>query len=274
MRGFLIELARTGGRIAREYFRSHRVRATSKGRSDYVSHVDRMIEDAIIARIHNHYPDHAVVGEERDEDAPARDLQGPCWIIDPIDGTTNFIRGIAHFAISIAFCDSAAEPRIGVVYDPMSDELFIAERGAGLWLGNDRVATSGCARLADALVALAVPFRQLEPLDDALVVLEDLQPACDDVRRSGSAALDLAYVAVGRLDAYFELGIHCWDTAAGELLVRCGGGQATGLDGASGELLARRSILAAATPELHRELGALTGPLASWVGRDPFLPAL
>ncbi len=159
-----------------------------------------------------------------------------------------------------------------MVYDPIADELFLAERGVGLWLNNDRRQTSGCASLRSALVATAMPFRSPAVHDEALAVFGQVQQSCDDQRRAGAASLDLAYVAVGRLDAYYELGIHPWDTAAGELLVRSGGGVATDYRGASDALLLRRSIVAAATPEVHGELLAKVQPLAPWLDRAPFAP--
>lgn len=271
MRSFIMELARTGGALARDHFRASIGAVDRKGRSDFVSHVDRVVEEAITTRIHAHYPDHCIIGEEgqarwQDRGGP----QGPCWIVDPIDGTTNFIRGIAQFAISIAFCDHLAQPLIAVVYDPMADELFIAERGAGLWLGSQRMYTSGCRDLGSALVATALPFRQMQALDEAMAALHRLQPAIEDLRRSGSAALDLAYVACGRIDAYYELGIWSWDTAAGELLVRSGGGMATDFLGISENLLTRRSIIATASVDLHHLLSNKLGAFSAWASHPAY----
>ena len=266
-RSFIMELARIGGALTRKYFRNGSTSVDVKGRGgDYVSHVDRLVEEAITTRIHAHYPDHCIIGEEGQARREHRGYpDGPCWIIDPIDGTTNFLRGIAQFAISIAFCDANGQPKLGVIYDPMANELFIAERDAGLWLGSERIYSSGCQQLNEALVAASIPFRQMEALDAAMITLHGLQPQIDDIRRSGSAALDLAYVACGRLDAYYELGIWSWDTAAGELLVRCSGGQATDFHGNSSDLLQRRSIIAAASPELHAQLYQQLQPLTQQI---------
>ena len=271
MRSNLVELAHLGGKIARDHFAQVSVKdAHQKGQRDYVSHVDRLIEDAIISRIRARYPDHAVLGEEGSGGTPPPPSAGPCWIIDPIDGTSNFIHGIPAFAISIAYCDRNMDPRHAIVFDPMRDEAFIGERGAGLWVNERRVYTSGTKDLAGSLIATGLPFRVIEPLDDALGVLADLQRRCEDHRRGGSAALDLAYVACGRLDAYWELGVYPWDTAAGELLVRCGGGVATDFLGRSNGLGGRRSMVAAATPALHVELLKAVAPLAPWLTRPPF----
>ena len=272
MRSFVIELVKTGGRIAREHFSTvaqHDVR--TKGNRDYVSHVDGLVEDALIRRIKAHYPDHGIPGEESGSGGHPINASA-CWIIDPIDGTTNFIHGIPTFALSIAFCDDQG-PHTGVVFDPMLNEMFIAERGLGVWLNNERAQTSRCSGIGSALIASAMPFRFPMALDDSMAVFATVQKQCDDHRRSGSAALDLAYTAVGRLDAYYELGIYPWDTAAGELLVRCGGGVASDFNGRTEGLLARRSMVAAATPELHAQLLAEVAPLAAWLERPPFRPA-
>ena len=253
MRSFMVELAQVAGKLARKHFRSLGDNATSKkGRNDYVTYVDRNIEETLAIRIKAHYPDHLIVGEETHEaSSDLANYDGPAWIIDPIDGTTNFVRGIPHFAISIAFCDRGFEPRHSVIYDPMKDEIFYAERNAGMWLNNERVYTSECKVLEDSIVACAPSFRTMDASQDVFTVLQNLQPKIDDMRRAGSAALDLAYTAVGRCDAYWELGIWPWDTAAGELIVRCAGGKVSDVNGNEDALLTRRSIVAAASPELH-----------------------
>jgi len=270
MRNELVELGRIAGETVREHFRNLDGKVQVKGRNDYVSYVDRRVEDLLITRIRGRHPEHGIVAEETADRIDAAATRGPTWIIDPIDGTTNFVRGIAHFAISIAFCDADLDPLVGVVYDPVADEMFVGERGAGAWLGGERIATSPCTRLADALLASALPFKHRESIRDVGAVLLDLQERCDDHRRRGSAALDLAHLACGRVDGYWELGISAWDVAAGELLVRAAGGRATGFDGAAADLGARRSICAAASAELHGELLAAVAPLHGWLDRAPF----
>jgi myo-inositol-1(or 4)-monophosphatase len=271
MRAFAVELARAGGRIAREHFRHvgvHQVQA--KGRRDYVSHVDRLVEDAMVRRIRARFPEHRILGEEGGhQGADADDRDRPVWIIDPIDGTTNFLHGMPWFAISVAYCDRDG-PVDGVVLDPIRDEAFIGERGAGLWVDSDRAAASGCTDLSLAVCATGLPFRHPGAIAAAMEVFHAVQVRCDDQRRTGSAALDLAYVACGRCDAYYELGIKPWDVAAGELLVRCGGGVATDLRGNTADLQHRQSALAAATPALHQALAAVTAPLAACLDRPPF----
>ncbi|NRA40536.1 MAG: inositol monophosphatase, partial [Planctomycetes bacterium] len=272
MRSFMIELAQVGGKIARQHFRSLGHNDTDrKGRNDYVTFVDKNIEDIISTRIHSQYPEHMIIGEESAAQLKAApDYNGPAWIIDPIDGTTNFVRGIPHFAISIAYCDKDFEPRYAVVYDPIKEEMFYAERNAGTWLNNERVYTSECKTLDQSIVACAAPFRSMNASDDIFTVMKNLQPQVDDIRRIGSSALDLAYTAVGRCDAYWELGIWPWDTAAGELLIRSAGGTVTDFRGDEKALLSRRSIIAAATPELHELIYSACADVRPWADRDPY----
>ncbi len=271
MRTVLVELAKQGGKIAREHFANVAEKDVRvKGMHDYVSHVDRLVEDAIVRKLRARFPDHLVLGEEGSgtQPRPAK-LDRPLWIIDPIDGTTNFLHGIPAFAVSIAFCERG-EPQEAIVYDPMRDEAFIAEAKAGLWLNGEKANASGCSDIANALLATALPFRFPEAMDDCLKTFAAIQRRCDDQRRGGSAALDMAYVAMGRLDGYYELGIYPWDTAAGELLVRCGGGVASDYRGSSADLINRRSMVCAATPALHRQLLEAVQPLTGWLDRPPF----
>ncbi len=272
MHGDLMDLAKTAGRIAREHFTSLRGKdIIAKRPRDYVSHVDRLIEETLVNRIRARFPAHQVLGEEGSGGSQALESHRPLWIIDPIDGTTNFIHGIPVFAVSIAFCEPDNKggfiPRHGIVYDPMRDEAFTAEANAGVWLNGDRVWTSGCATLSAAVVATALPFRFPAELDAAAVVFLAVQKACDDQRRGGSAALDLAYTAVGRLDGYYELGIYPWDTAAGELLVRGGGGVVSDWHGETGGILSRRSIVAGASAQVHADLLAAVQPLRESIAR-------
>ena len=280
MLGDILDMAKTGGRIAREHFATLRGKdVVAKRPRDYVTHVDKLIEDTLVNRIRARFPGHQVLGEEGVSGEGEPEPHRPLWIIDPIDGTTNFMHGIPAYAVSIAFCDAArpgAEghvPRFGVVYDPSRDEAFIGEANAGVWINSQRVWASGCTELDKALVATALPFRFPEAVDDVAKVFLDVQKACDDQRRGGSAALDLAYTATGRLDGYYELGIYPWDTAAGELLVRCGGGAATDWRGSTDGILRRRSIVAGATPELHARLLTAVEPVRGWIDRPPFAVA-
>ena len=276
MHSDLLDLAKTGGRIAREHFLTLRGKdVVAKRPRDYVTHVDKLVEETLVNRIRARFPTHQVLGEEGAGGQVAPETHLPLWIIDPIDGTTNFIHGIPAWAVSIAYCEPSLRndgfvPRYAIVYDPMRDEAFTGEAGAGVWINGQRVWTSGCTQLETALIATALPFRFPEAVDDYAKVFVEVQKRCDDQRRGGSAALDLAYTAVGRLDAYYELGIYPWDTAAGELLVRCGGGIATDWRGSTGDLLGRRSLIAAATPVLHGTLLEAIAPIRPWADRAPF----
>jgi myo-inositol-1(or 4)-monophosphatase len=271
LRAFAIELAESAGRLAQAHAPSvDRATVQAKRDRDYVSHVDQLVEREIVARIRARHPDHAILGEESGASAGAGGA--PLWVIDPIDGTTNFIHGLPQWSVSIALCLAGA-PQVAVVRDPCKGETFSAERGQGAWLDGRPLKASGCAALRQALVATAMPFRFSEIHAEALRVFGAVQAACDDQRRGGSAALDLAWVAAGRLDAYYELGIYPWDVAAGELLVREAGGTACDYAGRSEGLLQRRSVVAAATPAVERELLALVAPLQPWLARPPFARA-
>lgn len=270
MLSYLIELAHIAGRIALQHFQQVRSDDYAiKGRSDFVSFVDKRIEDELSARIRTHHPDHVIIGEETH--CGLQPPTGPCWIIDPIDGTTNFIRGIAHFAVSIAFCDKHGDARYAAIYDPVRKEIFLGDRSSGTWLNEQKVNTSGHKQLSGALVACALPFRTMDSLADSMALTQQLQGAIGDLRRMGSAALDLAYTAVGRVDAYWELGIWPWDTAAGELMVRAAGGACSDFRGNSGDLLTRRSIIAGASASLQQELLQQIQPhLAHWLDHPAY----
>jgi myo-inositol-1(or 4)-monophosphatase len=223
-----IEAAVAAGRIHRRYFRQN-PRVEKKGRIDLVTvadlEVEQMFRDLVAAR----FPEHLVLGEEAAGSGPP--VTGSHrWIIDPLDGTTNFAHGLALFCVSIAL-EIDGVISVGVVYDVMADELFTAERGAGARLNGAPLRTSGCDRLDDAMLCTGFPYTVREarhrPLDLFGAFLREAQA----VRRLGSAALDLCYVAAGRLDGYWEERIHPWDVAAGGLIVEESGGRMSGLSG-------------------------------------------
>lgn len=268
LREFAIDLAVTAGRLAQSHAPSvDHATVQAKRDRDYVTQVDQLVERAIVARIRARFPDHAILGEE--SGSTAGTSGAPLWVIDPIDGTTNFIHGLPQWSVSIALC-IADVPQIAVVRDPCKAETFSAERGQGAWLNGLPMTASGCATLRQALVATAMPFRFSETHAEALRVFGEVQAACDDQRRGGSAALDLAWVAAGRLDAYYELGIYPWDIAAGDLLVSEAGGVVSDYTGRTAGLLHRRSVVAAATATVQSELLARVAPLVPWLGRPPF----
>jgi myo-inositol-1(or 4)-monophosphatase len=191
-----------------------------KQRFDYVSDVDRMAEAEIVRELRRAFPSHAVVGEESGAAGKSRHV----WVVDPLDGTHNYLRGIPHFCVSIALLDNG-EPIHGVVFDPLRDELFLASRGDGAMLNDRRLRVSPRRDLEGALLATGVPYRERRHLDAQLDITRTLLAGAEDIRRTGSAALDLAWVAAGRLDGYYETGLKPWDMAAGCLLVREAGGR-------------------------------------------------
>ena len=276
LRGFAIDLAVTAGRLAQSQAPSvDRATIQAKRDRDYVTQVDQLVEREIVARIRERFPDHAILGEESGSTFGSSGASGgessgaPLWVIDPIDGTTNFIHGLPQWSVSIALC-AAGVPQVAVVRDPCKDETFSAERGQGAWLNGQPMKTSGCATLRQALVATAMPFRFSEVHAEALRVFGEIQASCDDQRRGGSAALDLAWVAAGRLDAYYEFGIYPWDIAAGDLLVAEAGGVVSDYAGNTPGLLQRRSVIAAATATVQAELLIRVAPLVPWLVRPPF----
>lgn len=214
------EAAHRAGELAMRYRgRLESIPVERKARHDYVSDVDRACEQIIREWIGRHHRDHAILGEEQGLSGDSDHV----WIIDPIDGTSNYLRGIAHFAISIAL---QVEGRLeaGVVYNPASDELFTASRGQGAFLNNRRIRVSGRKELDSAIVATSFPFRTRRLMDAYQGMFDAVFSKVEDIRRIGAASLDLAYVACGRLDAYWELNLKPWDVAAGALLVQEAGG--------------------------------------------------
>ncbi|MDH5301089.1 MAG: inositol monophosphatase [Gammaproteobacteria bacterium] len=211
---------------------------SEKQANDYVTEVDKRAEVEIINVIRRAYPDHAILAEESGASGEG-DFQ---WIIDPLDGTTNFLRGIPQFSVSIAMLHKG-KLELGVVYDPVKDEMFMAYRGNGAQLNDRRIRVTARKTMRGALLGTGFPFRPDQDLDRYLKTLKALIPDTAGIRRPGSAALDLAYVAAGRYDAFWELGLNRWDMAAGALIVREAGGAVTDIDGTdsfldSGDLLA------------------------------------
>jgi myo-inositol-1(or 4)-monophosphatase len=214
------EAAHQAGDIALRYrSRLDSIPVERKARHDYVSDVDRACEQVIRDHIGRHHRDHAILGEEGGLSGDSDHV----WIIDPIDGTSNYLRGIPHFAISIAI-QVKGRIEAGVVYDPVREELFTASRGQGAFLNSQRIRVSGRKELSDALVATAFPFRKRRLLEGYQGMFNAMFEKIEDFRRAGTASLDLAYVACGRLDGYWELGLKPWDLAAGALLVQEAGG--------------------------------------------------
>lgn len=225
-----VRAARAAGQIILRYMnRLDSLEVIEKQRHDYVSEVDKLAEAEIIRELRRAYPRDAILGEESGQIGKSRNV----WTIDPLDGTHNYLRGFPHFSVSIALVENG-EPVVGVVYDPLRDELFTASKGDGAFLNDRRIRVGKRDGLGGALLVTGFPYRQRRHLDAQMAMTRALLNEAEDIRRTGSAALDLAYVAAGRVDGYFEIGLYAWDMAAGCLLVREAGGRYcdfTGRDG-------------------------------------------
>jgi myo-inositol-1(or 4)-monophosphatase len=232
-----------GNFIMRNLDRVDQLQVERKGRNDFVSQVDRGAEAEIIKTIRKAYPQHAVLGEEGGQDGDNEVL----WIVDPLDGTTNFLHGLPHFAVSIGI-QVKGKLEHGVIYAPCTQDLYCASRGSGATLNNRRIRVSGATDLSSALIGTGVPIRAVN-LDAYLPMLRKVVENTAGVRRAGSAALDLAYVAAGRLDAFWEIGLKPWDIAAGLVLVQEAGGIVSEVYGAKDPL--ETGHVLAATPKLH-----------------------
>lgn len=217
---------KAGSLILRRMDRLDTLNVTLKGKNDYVSDVDRQAENEIVTILRRAYPNHAILAEEGGSQA-GDDYQ---WIIDPLDGTTNYLHGFPQFAISIALTHRGTLEE-AVVYDPLREELFTASRGAGAFLNDRRLRVTRLKGLEGALLGTGFPFRQQEHLDAYLGMFKALHNGTAGIRRPGSAALDLAYVAAGRLDGFWEIGLSRWDMAAGVLLIREAGGMVSDFSG-------------------------------------------
>jgi myo-inositol-1(or 4)-monophosphatase len=223
-----VKAARKAGAIInRASFDIDKLTVRRKQQNDFVSEVDHAAEDAVISVLKDAYPDHGFYGEEggyRDKDAEY------LWIIDPLDGTTNFLHGNPQYCVSIGLQHKGAITQ-AVVFDPNRNELFTASKGAGAYLNDRRIRVSKVDKLEDTLIGTGFPFREVVNLDEYLRMLKNVMKISSGVRRPGAAALDLAWVAAGRLDGFWELGLSPWDMAAGSLLVREAGGLVGDLDG-------------------------------------------
>ncbi|HWP94514.1 MAG TPA: inositol monophosphatase family protein [Gammaproteobacteria bacterium] len=241
---------RAGNVIVRHLDKLDTLSVRSKERNDFVSEVDRLAEHEIIQTIRRAHPDHAFLAEESGRSGESDWV----WIIDPLDGTTNFLHGFPVFAVSIAVRHRRRLEH-AVIYDPMRQELFTASRGSGAQLDGRRCRVSERRDLAQALIGTGFPFREHQRLDAYLAMFRTLVPKTAGIRRPGAASLDLAYVAAGRLDGFWEMGLKEWDIAAGALLIQEAGGLIGGLDGGtdwtSGDVIAgNRKIFAALVKEL------------------------
>jgi myo-inositol-1(or 4)-monophosphatase len=235
---------RAGDMIVRSFDDRDNINVQEKQDRDFVTDVDRKAESMIIHDIQQHYPDHGIVAEESESVNPNASVQ---WYIDPLDGTTNFIHGLPHFAVSIAAWRNG-KPLLAVVHDPMRNETFEAKNGNGAFLNRRRLRVGSQKRTSQALFASGLAPYCRDQLETFQKRMDVCMRECDGYRRGGSAALDLAYIAAGRLDGYWEAGLKPWDIAAGILLVQEAGGLITDIEGRSinlerGDILATNSLL-------------------------------
>ncbi|MES2204634.1 MAG: inositol monophosphatase family protein [Pseudomonadota bacterium] len=256
------EAAVSAGKIIIRHFdRLDLVKVEEKAKQDFVSEVDLAAEEIIIRTIKTAYPNHGILAEESGQMNPHSDHQ---WIIDPIDGTFNFIHGIPHFCISIGL-SIKGKIEHGVIFDPIRQEIFTATRGRGAYLNNKRIRVSAQRQLADAVIASNIPHgNDPHRYQEYLNVFGACMPACARMRHAGSAALDLAYVAAGRLDGYWAHGLRPWDIAAGTVLVFEAGGLLSDFSG--GETYMESGNVVATTPKILKGLMQTIAPVLpdSW----------
>jgi myo-inositol-1(or 4)-monophosphatase len=245
--------------INRATFDLDRIKVTEKGHNDFVTEIDKAAELAIIDVLKNAYPDHAVLAEESGASANLHDENENVWIIDPIDGTTNFIHGFPQYCVSIAL-QQRGQITQAVVYDPTRNDLFTATKGAGAYLNEKRIRVSRRDKMADALIGTGFPFRDMNDLDEYMKMFRIMTEKSAGLRRPGAAALDLAYVAAGRLDGFFEKGLQTWDMAAGSLLITEAGGIVGNFSGES-DYLYKGNVLAG-TPKIFAQMVQLLSPFA------------
>ncbi len=251
--------ARKAGKfIARHYETPDTIEVLQKGNDDFVTHVDRDAERLIIDAIRKFYPRHGIISEECGElSGDDNDVQ---WIIDPLDGTANFIKRLPHFSVSIA-AQVKGRTEVAAVYDPMRNELFTAVRGQGAQLNGYRLRGTQPRDLTGTILATGFPFKNKQHAPDYLDVLGKLFMHCADFRRTGSAALDLAWVAAGRVDGFFEIGLKPWDFAGGELLVRESGGIVTDFTGGCNHY--HSGNIVAGTPRIVKDILSVIRPALS-----------
>ncbi len=255
-----IKAARRGASVInRASFDLDRITITEKAHRDFVTDVDKAAEAAIIEVLSKAYPDHAFLAEESGASANHHDQNENVWIIDPLDGTTNFIHGFPQYCVSIAL-QQRGQITQAVVYDPTRNDLFTATKGAGAYLNEKRIRVTKRDKLNDALIGTGFPFRDTDDIDEYMKMFKIMTQSCAGLRRPGSAALDLAYVAAGRLDGFFEKGLHPWDLAAGSLLVTEAGGIVGTFSGESDYLY--KGDVIAGSPKVFVPMLSLLSPFA------------
>lgn len=247
------EAARVGGEVLREW--AGRIAAREKAPADLVTEADFASQEAIRKFLASRHPEHDFLGEEGEQEQPRSSPYR--WIVDPLDGTTNYVHGLPNYGVSVAL-EKDGEIIAGVVFDPNFDECFAATAGGGAFLNGEHLQVSGVTNLSEALVAVSFAPK-VRPNAPEIEHFLQVLPLCQAVRRMGSAALNLSYIAAGRLDGYWATTTHLWDVAAGMLILREAGGLFTGFQGEPFDP-DRPSFIAAATSPLHAELRAALHP--------------
>jgi myo-inositol-1(or 4)-monophosphatase len=250
-----VRAARQAGEIMiRQLNQLETLEVTEKSRNEYVTEVDRIAEGIIIEVIRDHYPDHSILAEESGQQGN-NEFQ---WIIDPLDGTTNYIHGFPVFSVSIGVTHNGILEH-GVVYDPLRQEIFSASRGQGAQLDGRKIRVSRRTGMRHSLIATGFPYRDNSVhLDDYLAMLKSVITETSGIRRPGSAALDLCYVAAGRVDGFWELGLNIWDIAAGALILKEAGGRISDFAGSDGYLHSGNVV--AGNPKVYAGLSKLLSP--------------
>ncbi len=257
IRDVAVRLAREAGQIVRYY--AGRVTVREKDYNELVTQADEEVQHFLTEAIRRNFPGHAILAEEDLGETQQGNERTPFrWIIDPIDGTTNFTHGVPPYGISLAL-QHEGRTVVGVVYDVPHDELFTAVRGGGVYVNGVRACVSSTATLREALITTGFPYREMGHLEEYLEALGRVMRATQGVRRPGAASIDLAWVACGRFDGFFETGLSPWDVAAGMLLVEEGGGRVTDFHGRPNPTFARQ--LLATNGRLHEALCELVAPL-------------
>ena len=252
MLNIAIRAARQGGNIIARYVdKVDTLTIDTKQHNDFVTEVDRSAEQEVISVLRKAFPDHSILAEESGTSDARNGSDEFQWVIDPLDGTTNFLHGFPQFAVSIALKHKGRLDQ-AVVYDPISQELFTASRGEGAMLNSKRLRVTKRTGLEGALLGTGFPFRQQQHLDAYLEMFKALHKDTAGIRRAGSAALDLAYLAAGRLDGFWEMGLSEWDMAAGALLIKEAGGMVTDFGG--GDDYLKTGNVVAGTPKVMQAI--------------------
>jgi myo-inositol-1(or 4)-monophosphatase len=253
---FSIELARGAGDVLKHYMRREK-QVEFKGRANLVTVADKEAEALIISRIRERYPRHSILAEESGAWAPPESVEGK-WIIDPLDGTTNFAHQYPFFCVSIGF-EQAGKVLCGAVYDPWRDEMFSGARDMGAFLNGERLHVSDAETLRNSLIMTGFPYGFREKIKVAMAQFEGFLVESQAVRRGGSAALDLCYTAIGRVDGFWEMDLHPWDTAAGVVIVEEAGGRVTDFSGRPFSVYGKEIV--ASNGRIHEEMLGVLGKI-------------